>query len=167
MRIIFLDIDGVLNSEEFYRSQPETEEYKQFDDIDESKVSLLKEIVDATHALIVLSSTWRNLTREGRTNEIADNLYTYLEETLSKYGLHIESHTPQLGENRPLEIKSWLNSAPDVTAFVSLDDDFTARQYARYGLDKHLVKTSFYGERGGLQPEHVQQAIDILGGHIK
>lgn len=47
MKIIFLDIDGVLNYENSKSK------------VEEEKVKLLKEIVGRTDAEIVLSSDWR------------------------------------------------------------------------------------------------------------
>lgn len=35
-------------------------------------------------------------------------------------------------------------------------------QNVRHGMQHQLIKTTFYGKHGGLQPEHVQQAINIL-----
>ena len=55
MKIIFLDIDGVLNSRAYDRKRNWNEQT----DIDETRLPLIKEIVDATNAKIVLSSTWR------------------------------------------------------------------------------------------------------------
>lgn len=51
MRVIFLDIDGELTYAGY--SNEETH------NIDSEKVVLLKEIVDATDAKIVLSSSWK------------------------------------------------------------------------------------------------------------
>ena len=55
MKVIFLDIDGVLNSRAYDRKRNWNEQ----SDIDETRLTLVKEIVDATEAKIVLSSTWR------------------------------------------------------------------------------------------------------------
>lgn len=55
MKVIFLDIDGVLNSRTYDRKRNWNEQT----DIDETRLPLIKEIVDATDAKIVLSSTWR------------------------------------------------------------------------------------------------------------
>lgn len=44
MRVIFLDIDGVLNSREFFQNRPLTQE---LNEIDEEKVKLLQQIVQA------------------------------------------------------------------------------------------------------------------------
>ena len=161
MKIVFLDIDGVLNSMNYFDSIPRGVLYQE---IDKTKVELLKQIIDQTQAEIVLSSTWRGLKDMGEMNQ-PHPMYTYLVETLAKYGLSIMSHTPIVGEKRPLEIYTWLNSRADtIEAFVILDDDWSYKAYKKYGLESHLIKTSFYGEKGGLQPEDVEQAIKILNG---
>ena len=56
MKVIFLDIDGVLNSIKFDRLRMRD---GRSDFIDESRLPLLKQIVDSTNAVIVLSTTWR------------------------------------------------------------------------------------------------------------
>lgn len=65
MKIIFLDIDGVLNHEDFYRERFE----KRYDDgaiehpyseIDPKTVQRLNKIIEETGANIVISSTWRH-----------------------------------------------------------------------------------------------------------
>ena len=76
-KIIFLDIDGVINSEEYYIKSEErhrlreerlnkcAEKRKLINyelyraDIDDTKVALLQTIIDRTGAKIVISSTWR------------------------------------------------------------------------------------------------------------
>ena len=55
MKVIFLDIDGVLNSGAYDRRR----NWNELTDIDESRLPLVKQIVDQTGAVIVLSSTWR------------------------------------------------------------------------------------------------------------
>lgn len=159
MRVIFLDIDGVLNSQEFFQNRQPTQG---LNEIDEEKVKLLQQIVQATNAKIVLTSTWRIYDK-------ADKVYQHLVDVLAKYDLSIFDCTPWINEDRPHEIAVWLsmwNALRDVHehifGFVSLDDDFTVKQYAKYGMQHQLIKTTFYGKQGGLQPEHVQQAIDIL-----
>ena len=154
MKIIFLDCDGCINSQLWlYNNKPM---------IDESKVVLLKEIVDKTEAKIVLSSSWRGL--KDINNGSPHSLYSYLEKTLKKYGLYIIDHTPIIDENRPLEIYTWLDKhINEVESFVSIDDDWSYEHYKMYGLENNLVKTTFYGD-GGLHPEHVEQAIKILNG---
>ena len=59
IKIVFLDVDGVLNSLNYTPVQ----DVKCVDDlyvIEEEKIKLLKEIIIKTNAKIVISSTWRN-----------------------------------------------------------------------------------------------------------
>ena len=54
IKVIFLDIDGVLNSLAYDRGRKEND-----GNIDETRLPLIKQIVDETQAKIVLSSSWR------------------------------------------------------------------------------------------------------------
>ena len=56
MKVIFLDIDGVLNSRRYDAKRDKNGNTN----IDETRLPLVKRIVDATGARIVLSSSWRN-----------------------------------------------------------------------------------------------------------
>lgn len=154
MKVCFLDCDGVINSQLWlYNNKPM---------IDESKVQLLSKIIHQTDAKIVLSSSWREL--RDMDSHSCNSLYTYLTETLKKYDMEIMDHTPMIEEERPLEIFTWLeNHICEVESFVILDDDWSADYYKVYGLEKNLIKLTFCGD-GGLHPEHVEKAIDILNG---
>lgn len=161
-KIIFLDVDGVLNSQSYcieWMRRSRVDNDNSGKEIDESCVNNLKEIFDKTGAAIVLSSTWRNMRDDVK-------LAILLNKTLAKYGLHISDKTPWLHGNRPEEIKLWLDDyifkGNEVKSFVILDDDFSIDDYKKYGLENNVVKTSFYEENGGLREEHVKQAISIL-----
>lgn len=157
-KIIFLDIDGVLNSIDYFK---QTKHCKGYSEINPEKVKLLKEIVDRTGAEIVLSSTWRDLGK--RKDEPEHPMYRYLTDTLQEYGLKIMEHTPYIEQDRPKEIKEWLAAQSDKDIrFVSLDDDYPEHKYDEVGIGDCLVKTSFYEEDGGLRREHVEKAVDIL-----
>ena len=157
-KIIFLDIDGVLNSIDYFE---QTKYCKGYTEIDPEKVKLLKEIVDRTGAEIVLSSTWRNLAK--RKDESEHPMYTYLTDTLKEYGMEIIDHTPYIGQDRPKEIRAWLDNQQDKDIqFVSLDDDFQEQIYDEVGIGDCLVRTSFYEKYGGLRQEHVEKAVRIL-----
>lgn len=55
MKVIFLDVDGVLNSRDWLvNNRVRTE-----NSVNQEKVKLLMEIVQKTNAEVVLSSTWR------------------------------------------------------------------------------------------------------------
>lgn len=164
MNIIFLDIDGVLNSMPYFESLKNSGE-TEYQEISDYHLSMLAKIYHACDAKIVLSSTWREL--DDKSDETVYAMYQYLIDSLARYGMEIISKTPFIGLNRPLEIVSWLKSQKDDEdiRFVSLDDDFTKEEYEKYGIGENLVKTEFFcksEENGGLQQRHVDQAIKIL-----
>ena len=163
MKVIFLDIDGVLN----YRTcKARCPNYKSIIGIEDSRVERLAKIVKATNAELVLTSTWKlNWLRED------DEQGIYLDRQLAKYGLHIIDFTEDDGWNRWSGIKDYLDRfSKCIKSYVILDDEIFQDYIMYNGLTKmlrpeveeHLVKTSFYSPDGGLQEEDVQKAIDIL-----
>ena len=163
MNIIFLDVDGVLNSKPYFESIKVVGGLS----VSDYHLQQLAKIYHTCNAKIVLSSSWRCL------NDPSDihvyRMYQYLLDELARYDMEIMDHTPNLKSNRPLEIKTWLDSREDKEQinFVSLDDDFPAEEYAAYGIESCLVQTKFFcktEEEGGLQLRHVEQAIKILTG---
>ncbi len=154
MKVIFLDIDGVLNSRAYDRKR----NWDELTNIDESRLPLVKNIVDETGARIVLSSTWK--THWDKLPEKCDTDGIYINETFSKFGLEIYDKTPDLGIDfdRPDEIKAWLDCAREtIESFVIIDD----YRYAWGKLADRFVKTNpHFGL--GLEDEHVQKAVEIL-----
>jgi len=157
MKVIFLDIDGVLNSRAYDRKRNRDEQT----DIDETRLPLVKEIVTATGAKIVLSSTWRE--HWAKDPHICRDDGVYINKTFAKYELEIYDKTPDLGMDfdRPDEIKAWLDSSQEsIESFVIIDD----YRYAWGSLSDNFVKTNpNFGL--GLEEEHVQNAIEILNKH--
>ena len=153
MKIIFLDIDGVLNSRVYDRMRNKDE----LTDIDETRLPLVKEIVEATGAKIVLSSSWRE--SWDKDPRICREDGVYINETFAKFGLEIYGKTPNLGvcAERREEVKGWLGGAEGIDSFVIIDD-------CRFGwgeLADNFVKTNpNFGL--GLEEEHVHAAIEIL-----
>ncbi len=164
-KIIFLDVDGVLNNEETA--------YKTGNVIDENMVDILKHIVDETGAEIILSSSWRR----GYCFFLADGLQSKdpdikkLYDALEKVGLSISGITPLSNESgpsaRPLEIREWLNRFHNIFSYVILDDD----TFWSWGfLQRNVVttKTIRHDERSrrkyvtGLTMEHAEKAIAVL-----
>lgn len=153
MKVVFLDIDGVLNS----RAYNARRDLRTQGNIDETRLPLVKRIVDATGAKIVLSSTWRRHWCE--RYEECNGAGKYIVDTFAKYGLKIFDKTPDLGLGafRVDEIKRWLADAGDeIKAFV-IDD-------CRFGwedLSDRFVRTDpNFGS--GLEEEQVEKAIEIL-----
>ena len=151
MKVIFLDFDGVLNSERYVKT---CEEYGVI--IDPSRMRLLKQIIDATDAKIVLSTSWREHWDKEPKN--CDNIGIEINNIFGKYGLHIFGKTPILSCCREDEIADWLKSNPQVVNFVVLDDRFLDSKRIR----GHFVKTSGYSK--GLDEASVDKAIEILNG---
>lgn len=154
MKILFLDIDGVLNS----RAYDRTRNWNEQTDIDETRLPFVKRIIDETGAKIVLSSTWRE--HWDKTNEKCDEDGVYINKTFAKYGLEIYDKTPDLGlkSDRPDEIKAWLETVQEKIEKFAIIDDYS---YGWGSLSDYFVKTNpHFGL--GLEEEHVIKAIAIL-----
>lgn len=154
MKVIFLDIDGVLNSRAYDRKRNWNEQT----DIDETRLPLVKKIVDETGANIVLSSTWRE--HWNVDPRLCDSDGIYINNTFAKYGLKIYDKTPDLGIafDRPDEIKVWLDSTEEIIERFVIIDDY---RYTWGKLSDNFVKTNpNFGL--GLEEEHAQKAIEIL-----
>ena len=152
MKVIFLDIDGVLNSDEYIDKVKRLNLQGIEKEIDIEKVKILKKIIDETGAKVVLSSSWR-YTKNAK----------YLKELLSEYGIYVDS-TPFMQNERGLEIKQWLSYNPDVEDFIILDDEI----YPSYdeNLLKKLVKISNENGRGlgeGLLISDIEEIVKRLG----
>ncbi len=150
LKVIFLDIDGVLNSVAYDRVRTSTES-----NIDVSRLPLLKRIVDTTGAQIVLSSTWREHWEQAEA--FCDDIGRELQATFQKAGLSILDKTPVM-DSRQREIMAWIEAHPQLQTFAILDDVFGG-----WGeLEAHLVRTNSRIGRG-LEERHVDAAIEILG----
>lgn len=153
MKIIFLDVDGVLNSND-------TEDtFRGYIGLDYSGIKLLREIVDATGAEIVLVSSWKSRWYKDH-KDCQDNLANYLDERLVEEGLKIIDKTEGSSFERGAGIVKWLSEHP-TESWIVLDDEIFP-DYEEFGIMPHLVKTSFYD--GGLKDKHVEMAIDMLKG---
>ena len=137
MKIIFLDVDGVLNSEQDRFSWT----------IESDKhLILLACIIRRTDAKIVVSSSWRNC-----------SLLDTLKERLNDFSMSVFDVTGY-NENgiRGLEIKEWLDNHNGIESFVILDDEvFDIKEH----FPNNFVQTSM---EVGLQKEDVEKCIAIL-----
>lgn len=158
MKVIFLDIDGVLNNDHT------KERFEGYVFVSDDKILLLKEIIDKTNAKIVLSSTWRRgweckeRIAEPTSSDLQDiRLFDALVNKLKEYNIMLLSYTEDFG-HRGDEITLWLKNwtGEPVKSYVILDDIDGAeiRPHTHY-----LVQTGFWN---GLTPKHVQKAIKLL-----
>ena len=150
MKIIMLDIDGVLNCD---ASQSRC---GAFIGIDNDKVKRLRRIVDATGARIVLVSSWKTAWERFHKDDNGTS-GRYLDSKLRREGLHILDKTTDHIWDRGRGILDWI-SARNVDSFIILDDE--EFDYDECGVMSRLVKTSFYD--GGLRDDHVELAIELL-----
>lgn len=112
MKVIFLDVDGVLNTPKLLKKFG-------FDFIDPILVALVARIVRETDSKIVLSSSWRVEERNKKMVEVA----------LAEHGLEIFDSTPIIHREfsegnwvwRNEEIQAWIDQNT-VTKFAIIDD---------------------------------------------
>lgn len=149
MKIIFLDFDGVLNSDRYVRNHGNFGLI-----IDPSRMILLKQIVDATDAKIVLSTSWREHWEMCESG--CDDIGLEINAIFRNYGIEIFDKTPRMNFKREYEILKWLEDYPSVTNFVILDD----RLIHHKELNDHFVWTCDF--RDGLDEDNVAKAISIL-----
>lgn len=134
-RVIFLDIDGVLNSANFIKNGGS------FDNVDPVAVARLRRAIEATKAVLVISSTWRlNKDWENRLRSAF---------TVAGWGdPPIIGRTPSR-RSRGVEIAEWLQTNP-VEDFVIIDDDIFDMLPEHQA---HVIKCSF---SIGLSEENVK-----------
>lgn len=164
MKFIFLDVDGVLNNNDFMRDRAierrankngtpsHTDFYRAM--LNPVKIALLKQIVDASGAEIILSSSWRCSNPDDSPPMIA------IREMLGEQDMTIKDITPH-GCGlcvRGNEIRGWLHkNVPYGTpyGYVILDDDSDMLYWQR----NNFVHTR---NKVGLTEKDVAKAIKIL-----
>ena len=144
-RVIFLDVDGVLNNGSWAMEMYDKGIRTYRDDIlYEPALERLKRLVDATGAIIVVSSSWRQI----------PTAYGHLKDWLEKFGMTIWDKTPYIGTCRGDDITAWFNINPGEWSYVILDDDDDMGEHMG-----HLVQTDF---DVGLIDTDVERAMIIL-----
>lgn len=152
MKVIFLDIDGVLN---FAASEAKSATGAQ--GIASAPVKNLRRIVKETGAFIVLTSTWKN--EWDFNEEECSEDGKYLVRKLKREGLHILDKTTDLILNRGQGIRDWLERHKGVESWIVIDDEIFP-DYESRNIMPHLIKTS-YG-KDGLNKELADKAIQLL-----
>lgn len=164
MRIIFLDIDGVLNSSEYYKSLDYLKETNGMSDaelmlvahhthLDPKALFLMNELVDRSGAEVVLSSTWRGMYSPEEMTEMMQKrgaTFRIVASTPILFGKVNSSRIP-----RAKEIKAYLKalqSQPE--SFVILDDHDDM-----FDLKTKLIQTN---DKIGLTQEDIENSIKIL-----
>lgn len=152
-KIIFLDIDGVLNSEDELRNLPEKKEHTIEDEIYDIHCKALQTIVEKTNAVVVLSSTWRH------------SYFDLVKNKLEKYNIKIIDKTGT-GCNDCLRgnlIYKWIKEHEDIISckyydyknYLILDDNSDMLYWQKDNFIKVDGKT-------GLTETYIKRAIEIL-----
>lgn len=153
MNVLFLDVDGVLNSLEFYERLRAKYNYDgawQNGLLDQECVMRLYKIVKSTQACIVMTSSWR--TNPAQMTKIVNQLRAY---NLEIYGI-----TEINGLSRGQQILNWVR-AMKANNYVVLDDD---DDVVDMDMFRHWVQTDY---TCGLSDSDVCMAIHILEANIK
>lgn len=154
-KIIFLDIDNVLNNVETKDRTPTG-----FVGIDDYLVERLAEIIKATDAKIVLVSTWKQDFIIGESYQ-KDQDAQYLYDKLNKFNLVIADKTSDSfdSDHRHLGILDYLDYNKINGNYVILDDfDYYIRGTNSRIID-HWIQT-YWDE--GLTKIDINEAIHIL-----
>lgn len=155
-KVIFLDIDGVLNSGKYIVALDGGFD-EPINQMDPLAVARLNRVTDATGAKIVVSSTWRLFF----DRKCADPLLS-LQGCLKMYGvtgdvIGMTPYKPNCVRNqRGKEIEGYVNeNYSSIEKFVVIDDDVDTGK-----MRKYQVKTVF---EDGLTDELADKIISILG----
>lgn len=168
MKVIFLDIDGVLNSSgsclartgakwqltdvawprKIWQSKLEDRvgelpySVKQsLDTVDPTAVELITRLIERSDASIVLSSTHRNFfSHLGRGSEAHTAALVLYLSALGIPGNHLIGITPSLHVKRGLEVKQWLEQTSyEIEAHVAIDD---GADFQEDDCTSHLVDSN-------------------------
>lgn len=146
MKVIFLDIDGVLNT-------PKTIRKFGFDFIDDILVALVARICRETGARIVLSSSWRT---EKKDLGIA-------RKALERHKLEIHDCTPIIKRSGGWTENGWVRRHEEITAWLS------EKEVERFAIlddvEDACIEGSFFqtDEERGLTVEIAEKIMDHLG----
>jgi hypothetical protein len=157
MKIIFLDIDGVLNSDKSLLVEENTLDtlLREIKGIlpHEMHIRWLNEIIKKTDARVVISSTWRL----NNSLLVLNGLFVYAG---FKYSLFDKTPVISCSVPRGEEIRMWLiytNTFSTVDSYVILDDDNDMLEEQQ----KNFVLIDGYR---GLDECYAAKAIEILNG---
>lgn len=112
MKVLFLDIDGVLNSKRTcvaFDGYPHSFDGRDMERFDHVAINLVRELCKVTDCSVVLSSDWR--------------LSSTVHEAANALDLPIIDRTPLLRGCRGLEINAWLAEHPEIETYAIVDDN--------------------------------------------
>jgi hypothetical protein len=143
VKVIFLDVDGVLNSME------STLLYKTMNRLCPVRVGMVKRLCEEAGAEIVVSSSWRAPSLESTKGVLA-------EAGAKSLGPFIIGQTPRMVGKRGHEIAAWLKDNP-VDAYVILDDDsdmLPGQAFVHTSMARGFCLDSYLDALKLLKPDH-------------
>lgn len=162
MKVLFLDIDGVLNTSlTYFENKRKKVKNPSMDclDIDEFRLRYLKEIVDSSSCQIVLTSSWRTFFHKEDGLLIGTGKGKQLLDLFQKYGLSIYDITPfDSNRWRENEIERYLEEN-DVDSFVIVDDESVDLHKFRDHLVLISTKYGDFSSDNGLLEKHVSMVL--------
>ena len=151
MKVIFLDIDGVLQSPRYCVAIGQTGFLQA---LEPAALHMLRHLVVEAGAKVVISSSWRH----GSSKREFNQLFRVLGFKEISNAIHEHWRTADLPHpaKRGDEIKAWLREHSMVTDYLILDDD-----------DGMLIEQAPYFVRtcpfNGILLDHFEQACRVLG----
>ena len=166
-KYIFLDFDGVLNTEHYqnllyHEGESFQDEYGAF--FDPEAVEQLKRIIDATQADIVIQSSWKYLGLEAmqemwKERAMPGKVIDITPSSVSDSWLlsaNLDDIDPAMGHCKGMEIASWLSDyANERKKYVIIDDEYVI-------LDSQLPNFILTNPYDGITEELAYRAISIL-----
>lgn len=148
-KLLFLDIDGVLNSEDWLYRSGMTFSSNRLDHLDPQACRLLNDVLEQTSCGLILSSSWRYICTPSQVQTL-----------LHKRGCakaQFYGHTPRLGDQddrRGKEIAKWLEVTQWQGTFAIVDDGDDMGE-----LRPRLVRTKW---STGLTRTEAQALVSLL-----
>lgn len=144
-RILFLDINGVLDSASWYKREHERRFRETgvrkplMDVLDPTSVGLLNNVIDRTNAAIVISSAWRNSYGiSGTAARLHEAGFNHIEHVIGCTGNVNEGQ-----RGRGKEILAWLEEHPDTENFCVVDDNrFDIPMDSTWDMRNHIQLVS-------------------------
>ena len=158
MKILFLDIDGVLNSTSSciaYKGFGSPWRISSKNELKFSDVSMniLKRIIDEFDFHIVLSSTWRT----SLTHEQFIHMMKLYDIDVSE---HFLGFTPELDTIRGLEIQHFIDSNKlEMEDYIILDDDSDMTKIQK---ENHFIKVNGTYGLSSLEYQKIKQRVNQL-----
>lgn len=173
MRVLFLDVDGVLNSERFlveaYREvRPGSSSFER--QIDSAAVEIVNGVVERTGCEVVLSSAWRYgknglahervvvekiLRSRGARFRLYDSTPTYLDVYIARHGRPAGFGEHDAAINRGAEIGHWLADYAAAVGSYAIVDDYD-------DMGPHLPRLVRTSPKIGITPADAERLVALL-----